>query len=79
MLALKQTIKEHRTHKYSVYRDLALINTAIKTGLRRAELANLKVSHIDFNNPKITVVSGKGNKDRVVPIGVSLKEELSKK
>ena len=26
--------------------------------------------------PKITVVSGKGNKDRVVPIGESLKEEL---
>ena len=74
--ALKQTIKEHRTHKYSVYRDLALINTAIKTGLRRAELANLKVSHIDFHTPKITVVSGKGNKDRVVPIGESLKEEL---
>jgi len=29
------------THKGSVFRDLMIIETAIKTGTRRAELANL--------------------------------------
>ena len=44
--SLKDAIRGHRTHKASTVRDLLLIDTAIKTGMRRAELANLKVANI---------------------------------
>ena len=46
------------------------------TGLRVAELANLKVVDIDFGNNTIFVREGKGSKDRVAIIGNDLKEKL---
>ena len=65
---LKATISNHVTHKGSVFRDLMIIETAIKTGMRRAELANLLVRHINFGSGSLTVVGGKGSRDRVIPI-----------
>jgi RecB family endonuclease NucS len=44
------------THKGSVFRDLMIIETAIKTGMRRAKLANLLVRHINFGSGSLTVV-----------------------
>ena len=44
--SLKDAIRGHSTHKASTVRDLLLIDTAIKTGMRGAELANLKVANI---------------------------------
>ena len=44
--SLKDAIRGHSTHKASTVRDLLLIDTAIKTGMRRAESANLKVEKI---------------------------------
>ena len=44
--SLKDAIRGHSTHKASTVRDLLLIDTAIMTGMRRAELANLKVANI---------------------------------
>lgn len=38
-------------------------------GLRRGELLALVKDHIDFNRKVLYVRSGKGNKDRMVPIG----------
>ena len=75
---LKDAIRGHRTHKASTVRDLLLIDTAIKTGMRRAELANLKVENIDFVRSRVTVVAGKGQKDRVIPISESLREDLAR-
>jgi len=75
---LKETIRSHRTHKASIFRDLVLVDTAIKTGLRRSELANLRVKHIDFENRRLTVVGGKGNKDRVIPLVLPLAVDLRK-
>ena len=34
---LKETIRNKRTHKKSAFRDLVLIETAVKTGMRRGE------------------------------------------
>jgi integrase len=53
---LKVTISNHMTHKGSVFRDLMIIETAIKTGMRRAKLANLLVRHINFGSGSLTVV-----------------------
>ena len=75
---LKETIKNHRTHKSSTRRDLLLVETAMNTGLRRAELANLAVEHINFEARRLLVLGGKGNKVRVIPLTASLAFSLHK-
>lgn len=42
------------------------------TGLRRQEVANLRLDDVDFSRMSITVLQGKGAKDRVVPISTRL-------
>ena len=50
-------------------RDRAIMELLYSTGLRRAELSRLNVADIDFGRGVVMVHAGKGNKDRVVPIG----------
>ena len=50
----------------------------MNTGLRRAELANLAVGHINFEARRLLVLGGKGNKDRVIPLTASLAFSLHK-
>lgn len=50
-------------------RDRAILETFYSTGIRRTELLKLKLPEIDRSNGLVTVRQGKGNKDRVVPIG----------
>jgi integrase/recombinase XerD len=69
---LTEYLQNKRTHKETLFRDLVLVETACKTGLRRSELANLTVRNIDFAASRLKVVSGKGDKDRVIPLGHSL-------
>ena len=73
---LKEAIRNKRTHKKSAFRDLVLIETAVKTGMRRGELANLLVSHISFEANRISIMDGKGSKDRTIPIAENLKNLL---
>jgi len=47
-------------------------------GLRVSEVCSLKKQDVDFENEKIKVVSGKGNKDRYVMLPVKLKPILEK-
>lgn len=49
-------------------RNKAMLETLYSCGLRVAELINLRVSHIYFDVEFIRVI-GKGNKERLVPIG----------
>jgi integrase len=65
-----------KTHKSKVQRDILLVETARLTGLRRSELANLKVGDLDFINQVVVVRSGKGLKDRSVPLVSSLSTRL---
>jgi integrase/recombinase XerC len=50
-------------------RDRAIIETLYSTGIRVSELVGLNWRDIDEEIGMLTVRSGKGNKDRVVPIG----------
>jgi len=50
-------------------RDRAILETFYSTGMRRAELAGLRVGHVDADRGTVMVRQGKGRKDRVVPIG----------
>ena len=49
-------------------RDRAMLETLYATGLRVSELVGLKLLHLDLR-AGMTRVTGKGGKDRVVPLG----------
>ena len=53
-----------------------LLMTLYGTGMRRSELARLKVSDIDSQRMIIRVVQGKGGKDRDLPLSPALLETL---
>ena len=72
----RDTLRNHKTHKSYVFRDLVLADTAIKTGLRRFELANLLVCHVDISASRLIVVAGEGRKDRVTPLSEPLRRDL---
>jgi integron integrase len=46
------------------------------TGCRLMEIMELRVKDVAFDRNQIMIKQGKGNKDRVVPLPLSLKEEL---
>lgn len=50
------------------FRDKAILEILYASGLRVAELVNLKISDVDFEN-RILKVKGKGEKERIVPFG----------
>jgi len=50
-------------------RDRAIMEVLYATGLRRMELANLRVDSINFTRGTVFVRQGKGRKDRLVPVG----------
>jgi integrase/recombinase XerD len=54
----------------------ALLMTAYSTGMRRAEVCNLKVEDIDSERMLIRIRQGKGRRDRDVPLSPKLLETL---
>lgn len=50
-------------------RDKAMLEVLYSSGLRVSELINLKLNNIDYYTKLVRVNAGKGNKDRVVPLG----------
>ena len=50
------------------YRNKAMLELMYATGLRVSELVNLKIHDIDFINETVRTM-GKGNKERIIPIG----------
>ncbi len=58
------------------HRDKAILETLYSCGLRVSELTGLLISEIYFNDECIKV-TGKGNKERLVPIGKLALKEIS--
>jgi integrase/recombinase XerD len=50
-------------------RDRAMLEVLYSTAIRRAELAALRLEHLDPERRTVFVAQGKGHKDRYVPIG----------
>ena len=50
-------------------RDRAIMETFYSTGMRRSELLHLKLYDLDAERGTMMIREGKGNKDRMVPIG----------
>jgi integrase/recombinase XerC len=55
------------TDDFDGIRDKLIVDLFYTTGIRRAELINLKLSNIDLSNGTLKVL-GKRNKERIVPI-----------
>jgi integrase/recombinase XerD len=72
--SLLSVIQRKKTHKKMIPRDLLLVELDWRTGLRRAELSNLEAKeiHSDF----LVVRSGKGGKDRFIPLAPTMAEKL---
>jgi len=60
---------------YSAWRDYLMVSLFYLTGIRRAELAGLKTTDVDFKKCYMSVL-GKGNKQRLVPFGDSIREDM---
>jgi len=56
--------------------DMVLIKTLLYTGVRVSELVTIRLAAVDLDRCQITIVQGKGGKDRVVPFPASFKETL---
>jgi integrase/recombinase XerD len=50
-------------------RDRAMLELLYATGIRRSELAHLKVFDLDVERATLAVRKGKGSKDRMIPTG----------
>jgi integrase/recombinase XerD len=50
-------------------RDRTLLEVLYSTGMRRMEVAGLKLYDLDFDGGTLLIRQGKGRKDRMVPIG----------
>ncbi len=56
-------------------RNKAMLETIYSCGLRVSELVNLKISNLYFNDGFVKII-GKGNKERLVPIGSSAIKQI---
>ena len=82
--ALSQTVQEKAAFDREKGRKVwprieMMINVALGTGLRVAELAELKVKHLKLKSePSVHVANGKGGRSRDVLISDTLKRSLKK-
>jgi integrase/recombinase XerD len=71
---LLSAITNKRSHKGCIVRDLLMTELALKSGMRRGELANLAAG--DIHGDFLMVRGGKGNKDRLIPLAATLAKRL---
>ena len=57
------------------YRNLTILETLYGSGLRVSELIGLKISDLHFEE-NLLLITGKGNKQRLVPLGGVCKQKL---
>ena len=69
--------EELEPYDWVALRNKLIVAVLYECGLRRSELAGLKDDDVDIEGRKLKVL-GKGNKERIVPFGTGLAEELSK-
>ncbi len=63
----KEVIKKMLTSIPNLKHQTAL-TLIYSCGLRRGELINLKLSHLDSRRRTVAIINGKGQKDRVLPV-----------
>lgn len=73
---VKQLLRAVDTTTTVGIRDRALIELLYSTGIRIGELENLTLDHLDLQ-PRILQVTGKGGRQRLVPIGHTAARHLT--
>ncbi len=66
---IERVMRQTLTHGEIGVRDRAMLETFYSSGIRRLELAGLKLYDLDLRNGTLLVRRGKGEKDRYVPLG----------
>ncbi len=74
---IRSLLKVCQGQDFKSRRDMAVIRLLLDTGMRRGELAGLKLEDVDFVSQLIRVL-GKGDKVRVVPIGNKSARDLGR-
>lgn len=72
---IEQLINFHDQETFISRRNKAIIDFMYSTGCRVSELCDVKIADIDFEEDYIQL-TGKGSKQRIVPIGSKLKINL---
>jgi len=75
--AITAILKTCEGHTFAERRDMAIIRLLLDCGLRRSELAYLKLSDVDLDNQTVTVI-GKGSRTRIVPFGRKAARDLDR-
>ncbi len=65
---VKKLLSKISTDSAEGYRDRAMFEALYSTGIRASELLGIDVADIDLKN-QTALVTGKGDKERIVPIG----------
>jgi integrase/recombinase XerD len=65
----KKVIHAPNTRTALGYRDRTILEVLYSTGVRRKELVSLTLQDVDYHEGFVRINSGKGDKDRVVPLG----------
>jgi integrase/recombinase XerD len=65
----EQVLMQPVIHDVLGLRDRAILETFYSTGMRRLELATLKLWDLDLERATVTIRLGKGKKDRFIPLG----------
>ena len=73
---IKLLIKNSELNKDHGIRNSAILETLYGSGLRVSELINLKLSDIHYDD-KLLLIQGKGNKQRLVPLGSISESKIS--
>ena len=60
------------TYTFEKYRNRGIVGIMLLAGLRRKEVFQLKMAHVDLENRSLFIEQGKGGKDRVIPINTRL-------
>lgn len=74
---LLDTLQDRDYKVKTIVRDKAIFETLYATGIRNSELINIRISDIDFHN-KTILITGKGDKQRVVLFGDKAKKQIEK-
>ena len=72
---IKKMISQLDLNKPRTFRDYTIILLLLDTGIRLSELANLMIENVNFKQSCL-LVTGKGSKERIVPIGTHVRRYL---
>lgn len=65
---IRQILSKPSERSFFGIRNKAIIELLYSTGIRRSELLNLKITDFNISDLTIRIISGKGGKDRLLPI-----------